>query len=199
MTPQKFKDSWTNIDNPLSPLIPSRLDRFNLSKSAFDFLTIAGLPTYCEPNLNFANDSDDKFDGINKLNEVYDLFDKTVDYEKYVIIGSCHDGNVIAINTDNNDEIEELEHEDFFSSKFFNSSINLLADFLILYRDFENAVWVGKDQKDNMQFFNFTDDQFETLKEIMLHIDEKAITIDGFWKSELNALLSIRQEYFGSA
>ena len=199
MTPQKFKDNWTNIDNPLSPLTPNRLDRFNLSKSTFDFLTIAGLPSYCEPNLSFAKDIDDQFYGVNKLNEVYDLFDRKADYEKFVIIGSCHDGNVIAINTDKNDEVEELDHEDLFRSNFFNSSINLLSDFLILYRDFENSVWVGKDRKDNMQFFNFTDGQFETLKEIMLHVDEKALTKDGFWKTELDCLLSIRQQYFGGS
>ncbi len=198
MTPQKFKDGWTNIEHSLSPLTPERLNRFHFSKSTFDFLTIAGLPTYCEPNLSFANDTNDKFYGINKLNEVYDLFDRKADYEKFVIIGSCHDGNVIAINTDENDEIEELEHEDLFSSTFFNSSINLLADFLILYRDFENSIWVDKDRKDTMQFFNFTDNQFETLREIMLHIDEKAVLNDGFWKSELEGLLSIREKYFGS-
>jgi hypothetical protein len=198
MTPQKFKDSWTNIDHPLSPLTPERLKRFNLSKSTFGFLSIAGLPTYCQPHLSFAKNIDDKFYGINKLNEVYDLFDRKTEFEKFVIIGSCHDGNVIAINTDKNDQVEELEHEDFFSSTFFNSSINLLADFLILYRDFENAVWIGKDPKDNMQFFNFTDSQFETLREIMLHLDEKAVITDGFWKAELECLLTIRQEHFGN-
>ena len=198
MTPQKFRNNWTNIEHRLSPLASKRLERFNLSKSAFDFLNIAGLPTYAEPNLSFAKDIDDEFYGINKLTELYDLFDRKADYEKYVVIGSCHDGNVIAINTDKNDQIEELDHEDFFSSKFFNTSINLLADFLILYRDFEISVWVGKDPKDGMQFFNFTDTQFETLQEIMLNVDERALITDGFWKSELNGLLSNRQEYFGS-
>ena len=197
MTPQDFKNNWTIIDEPLSPLSVSRLDRFNLQKATLDFLTIAVLPAYCEPNLSFANDTDDIVYGINKLTEQFDFEDDKEKYDKYVVFGSCRDGDAIAIDTNDNDKIVELDHEDSFTSKYFNSSINTLADFLILYRDFEKEVLGDKDQTDNFQSFNFTDEQFENLKQKMLAVDKDAITKDGFWKDELEIMLSIRQEYHG--
>ena len=197
MTPQDFKNNWTNINEPLSPLTISRLDRFNLQKSTVDFLTNAGLPVCCEPNLSFANDTDDIVYGINKLTEQFDFEDDKEKYENYIVFGSCRDGDAIAIDTNDNDKIVELDHEDLFSSKYFNSSITTLADFLILYRDFEKEVLVDKDQTDNFQSFNFTDEQFENLKQKMFSIDKDTITEDGFWKDELGIMLSIRQEYYG--
>lgn len=198
MTPQTFKSIWTNKDEPLSPLSKSRLDRFNLSKVTSDFLSIAGLPVYCEPNLSFANDTDDNVYGINRLTEQYDFEEDKPRFDKYVVIGSCRDGDAIAVDTSDNDKIVELDHEDLFSSMYFNSSIETLADFLILYRDFETDVLQGKDPDDNFQCFNFTDEQFERLRDKMYAIDSKAVTERGFWKEELEIMLSIRQEKFAS-
>ena len=73
-----------------------------------------------------------------------------------------------------------------------------MADFLILYRDFETEVLHGKDPDDNFQCFNFTDEQFERLKSKMYSIDSNALTERGFWKEELEIMLSIRQEKFAS-
>ena len=196
MTPQDFKNNWTNIDEPLSPLTVSRLDRLNLQQSTVDFLTVAGLPAYSEPNLSFANDTDDIVYGINKLTEQFDFEDDKEKYDKYIVIGSCRDGDAIAIDTNDNDKIVELDHDDLFSSKYFNISINTLANFLILYRDFEKEVLLDKDQNDNFQSFNFTDLQFENLKRKMIEFDKDAITQNGFWKDELEIMLSIRQKYF---
>ncbi len=80
----------------------------------------------------------------------------------------------------------------------FNSSIDTMADFLILYRDFEAEVLQGKDPDDNFQCFNFSDKQFERLKIKMYAIDSKALTERGFWKEELEIMLSIRKEKFAS-
>jgi hypothetical protein len=196
MTPQAFKNSWKNTDKPLSPLSKSRLDRFNFLKATYDFLTIAGLPAYCEPNLSFANDTDDIVYGINKLTEQYDFEEDKPKFDKYIVIGSCRDGDAIAIDTSENDKIVELDHEDLFSSMYFNSSIETMADFLILHRDFETEVLQGKEPDDNFQCFNFTDQQFGQLKSKMLPVDSKAVTERGFWKEELEIMLSIRQEIF---
>jgi SUKH-4 immunity protein len=199
MTPLNFKNFWTNIDEPLSPLTPERLERFKLQKSTFDFLTISGLPIYCEPNLSFANDTEDIVYGINRLTEQFNFGDNNSKYENYVVIGSCRDGDSIAIDTNNNDKIVELDHEDLFSSKYFNSSVNTLADFLLLYQDFEKEVLLDKDTSDNFKIFNFTDEQFETLKQKMITIDKDAVFNEGFWKDELEIMLSIRQDKFGRA
>jgi len=199
MTPHDFKNSWTNTGETLSPLTRARLERFNLSQSTADFLIQSGLPVYCEPNLSFTNDTDDIVYGITKLTEQYDFENDKVKYDKYVVIGSCRDGNAIAIDTSDNDKIVELDHEDLFSTMYFNSSIAALANFLILYRDFEQDVLQDKDPDDNFQCFNFTDQQFDQLKSKMLSVDSKAITERGFWKEELEIMLSIRQEKYGTA
>lgn len=203
MTPQIFRTNWTNTDEPLLPLSKLRLDKFNLLKKTADFLHIAGLPGYCKPNLSFVSDTDDIFYGINKLTDQYDYlreeFDSeedNPDFDKYIIIGSCRDGDVIAIDTGDNDKIVELDHEDLFSSMYFNSSIETLADFLILYRDFETEVLQDKNTEDNFQCFNFSDEQFERLKNKLDSVDSKAITESGFWKDELVIMLAIRQERF---
>ena len=198
MTPLEFKNNWKSIDKQLSPITKSRLIRFNLLQSTFEFLTLSGLPIYCEPNLTFLNDTDDIVYGINKLTEQYDLNFNKEKYEKYIVIGSCRDGDAVAIDTDDNDKIVELDHEDLFSSKYFNSSISILADFLILYRDFEKEVLGYKNIVDDFQCFNFSNNQFDNLKENMLRLDKKAISEEGFWKEELEIMLSIRQEKYGT-
>jgi hypothetical protein len=196
MTAGAFKSSWKNTDGALSPLSKTRIDRFNLQQSTADFLTIAGLPVYCEPNLSFANDSDDIVYGINKLTDQYDFEGDKQKYDRYIVIGSFRDGDAIAVDTNDNDRIVELDHGDLFSSMYFNSSIETLANFLMLYRDFETEVLKDKDPDDNFQCFNFTDGQFENLKNKMFLIDSIAMSERGFWKEELEIMLSIRKEKY---
>ena len=197
MNPQEFKTIWTNNSEPLSPITLSRLDRFNLSKPTIDFLTIAGLPIHAQPDLSFAKDIDDIFEGINKLTEQYNFLDENSEYEKYIVIGSCRDGDAIAIDTDSEDQIVQLDHEDGFIPAYFNSTIEALAEFLILFRDFESEVLKDKNPEEYFQVFDFNSYQFDNLKQKMLTIDEKAVTERGFWNEELEILLSIRQQYFG--
>jgi hypothetical protein len=197
MSPQAFKNSWTNINEPLSPIKRSRIERFQLSQPTVDFLAIAGLPIYCEPYLSFANDTDDIFYGINKLTEQFDFEEDKEKYDNYIVIGFCRDGDAIAIDTADNDKVVELDHEDIFKSMYFNSSIETLADFLIFYRDFIVEVLQDKNPEDNLQCFNFTDEQFDQLKSKMKSVDSQAVTVKGFWKDELEIMLSIRQEHYG--
>lgn len=193
MTPQEFKKVWSD---DLSPLSKSRLEHFNLLKETTDFLHIVGLPIYCEPYLYFANDTDDVVYGINRLTEQYDFEEDKLKFDRYIVIGSCRDGDAIAIDNGDNDKIVQLDPEDLFSSMYFNSSIETLANFLVFYRDFEAAVLQGKDPDDNFQCYNFTDEQIEKLKDRMYSVDSKAMTEQGFWKEELEIMLSIRQEKY---
>jgi hypothetical protein len=197
MTPIEFKNLWTNESNPLSPISLSRLECYDFSKTTIDFLHIAGLPIYPEPNLSFAIDSDEIIAGLYKLTEIYDIEEEKENNEKYVVIGSCHDGNPIAIDTKDNDKIVELDPYQLEIPLYFNRNISTLAGFLVLYRDFEVEVLIGKDPTDNFQTFNFTDEQLNDLKTKMFKIDPSAITEDGFWKEEFDIMLSIREERFG--
>lgn len=196
MNAEEFKKVWTDKKCPLTPLLLTRLTRFGLKKESVDFLSVAGLPNYAEPNLHFANDSDDLVYGINRLTEQFDFEEDKDDYERYISVGSCRDGDIIAIDTRDNDKILQLDHEDLFTPKYFNRSVEALASFLVLYRDFEKEVLNGNPADDYRQLYNFTNEQFSNLKERMILIDENAIVEDGFWKDEFEIILSLRKDFF---
>ena len=95
------------------------------------------------------------------------------------------DGDAIVINTHNNDQIEWLDDEDGFSSSFFNSSIETMAAFLILYKDFTEF----NDYK------NFTNEAQNDLISKMLIIDSNALSEGGFWQQILDIDRSIRNDF----
>ena len=104
MTPEQFRNIWTKNGDTLSPLPSDRLVGLRLLPETIDFLTIAGLPFDAAPFLSFVQDKDDS---IRKLTNQFDFLG--ADYEKYLIIGTSGDGDVIVINSDNNDQIEWLD------------------------------------------------------------------------------------------
>ena len=191
MTPEQFRQIWTANGDNLSPLNPDNLVGLNLKPTTVDFLTFAGLPFDAAPFLSFVQNKADSYNTINNLTRHYDFLEP--EYNRYVVIGSCSDGDVIAINTDDNDQIVWLDHEVCFSSRFFNSSINSLAECLLIYRDFVQTIL--KDNGENAYMnADFTDQQFETLKQKLATADSKAVTEDGFWKSNLEMELAMRQD-----
>ena len=191
MTPEQFIHKWTANEDNLSPLNPESLVGLNLKQSTVDFLTVAGLPFDAAPFLSFVQNNANSYKTIEKLTKHYDFLEP--EFDKYVVIGSCSDGDVIAINTEDNDQILWLYHEDYFSSRFFNLSINSLAECLVIYRDFVQTI-LNNNGEDAYMNADFTDEQFETLKQKLLKADSKAITEDGFWKSELEMELEMRQD-----
>jgi hypothetical protein len=194
MSPQEFKAVWNEAEGRLLPISPDRLPRFAISHRTRDFLTIVGLPQYAPGYLSFAENSDDKVYGIVKLIEQYDFFGEEAKYDKFVVIGSCRDGDAIAIDTSDRDTIWQLDHEDLFSAQFFNSSIECLADFLVMYQQFETSV-IAENGLERFKSGHFTDAQFEQLRNKMLESDERAVTEQSFWKDELEIILALRKEF----
>lgn len=197
MTPEQFKNSWRETDQPLSPISPIRLLDFNMQPATNAFLVKSGLPVYASPLISFAEDSDDIFHGIARFTVQFDAAEQKDAFEKYIVIGSCHDGDVIVVNTAEKDVIELLAHEEDYKAKFFNTSISHLAEFLIIYRDFEDDI-MKEQGEEGIRNSLFTDEQFEQLKEQMKQADERAITEKGFWKEELELMLEDRQDYLNS-
>ena len=192
MTPEQFRQTWTAYEDNLSPLDPNSLVGLNLKLSTIEFLTLVGLPFDAAPFLSFVQNNADRYNTIDKLTKHYSFLEP--EYDKYVVIGSCGDGDVIAIDTDNNDQIVWLDHEDNFSPRFFNSSINSLAECLVIQRDFIQTI-LKENGQDALRDSNFTDEQFEILKQKLAAVDNRAITEDGFWKADLEMELAMRQYY----
>jgi hypothetical protein len=192
MTPQEFKKIWTSTGDILTPFTSSRLLRLNLKPGTIDFLTQAGLPPDAAPFLTFAENSDDKYKGIVRLTDQFDFLEE--EFKKWIVIGSCSDGDPIAINVDANDQIGWLDHDNYFEPAFFNSSIEALANCLIVYRDFVLTVQKENGQ-DAFMNSNFTDHQFETMKSKLLKADNNALADGGFWKQQIDMDLSMREHY----
>ncbi|GAA3951166.1 hypothetical protein GCM10022209_55490 [Chitinophaga oryziterrae] len=149
------------------------------------------------PVLSFKEDSDDNFSGISRLNELYDSLGNEPEYEKYVVIGSCRDMDPIAIDTKDFDRIVMLDRKDAFTPSYFNSSIEALAGFLIIYRDFEEAI-VTEHGVEGFRNAYFTDIQLEHFKDCMSKIDPRALKEGGFWKGIFDMWISMRQKYLDS-
>ncbi len=190
MMAELFKQIWTANGDKLSPLSLDSLDSLNLKPSTASFLSIAGLPAYASPYLSFVQNNTDMYNAINKLTNHYNFL--TPEYDKYVAIGTCSNGDVIAINTNNNDQIVWLEHENEFTPHFFNSSIESLAECLLAYRKFVETIL-----RENGEYAyldcNFSDQQFEWLKQMLVAADSNVMTEAGFWRSELETMLAMRQ------
>lgn len=169
MTSQQFKSAWRITDQPLSVISSDKLSGFNLERDTAAFLTETGLPIYASPFLSF----------------------EFVAHEEYPGIGLCRDGDLIIID---NNELKQLTANGLL---FFNSSINTLADFLIIYRDFEDAVMLTEGEEGVRNSY-FTDTQFDTLKQRMIEADERAVKEKGFWRDELELMLADRQDYLNT-
>ncbi len=192
MNPSKFQTTWTENGQNLQPISLQTLSRFELNKQSVDFLSQSGLPSDAAPFLSFVGDvhPTDKYSTISFLTEWFDFLEP--EYRNYIVIGSDGSGDVIAINTTNNYAIEWLDHEDYFSSRFMNTSISQLANCLLCYRDFIKATNAGK-TADECFDTEFTDGQFDSLRDILESIDQRAVR-EGFWKEELELLLANRED-----
>lgn len=191
MTTQEFKTAWETSDHSLRPISIDRFKGLNLQPTTIDFLTVAGLPANVAPYLSFVRDTSDIYDGINRLTKQYDTLEK--EFDKYITIGVDGSGNLIVLNTELNDTIELLDHEDF-SARYFNNSINELGELLLVYRDFVDQIQ-NENGEDAYLDANFTDAQLESLKQRMEKIDPKVLTEEGFWKEEIELLLENRGEF----
>jgi hypothetical protein len=189
MTPQEFKRTWTSTGDILSSLTSNRLLGLDLKPRTVDLLTQAGLPIAAAPFLTFADNSEDKYKGIIRLTDQFDFLEEK--FKKWIVIGSCSDGDPIAINVDADDQIDWLDHDNYFEPRFFNSSIEALVDCLVIYRDF--VLTVQRENGDDA-FMNsdFTDIQFETMKNKLLKADNRALVDNGFWKEQLDMDISMR-------
>jgi hypothetical protein len=191
MTAEEFKQIWKSEDDNCSSIHPELLGGLNLKPSTVNFLTVTGLPIEAAPFLSFTVNANAFEPGINKLPEIFDFLES--EFDKYIVIGSDGNGDLIAINTESNDQIEWLDHEDNFSSRFFNTSINSLAESLVIYRDFVQSI-LEENGEDAFINSNFTDAQFEALQQKLRTADEKAISEDGFWKQSLEVELALRED-----
>ncbi|MDO6471702.1 SUKH-4 family immunity protein [Maribacter sp. 1_MG-2023] len=192
MKPEEFKKLWTSNEEKLNPISTNRLNELGLRDASIQFLNTVGLPESAAPFLSFVTDSDDLYKGIHKLTKIYEFLEP--EFDKYIVIGSCSDGDPIVVNTESEDRIEYLDHEDYFSPKPFNSNFSSLTDSLIAYKKFIDRV-LKENGEDAIMNSNFSDEQFEALKLELLLADSKIIKQDGFWLEQIEMELEMRKDF----
>jgi hypothetical protein len=110
------------------------------------------------------------------------------EYNQFIAIGADGCGDPIVINTAAGCIIEWLDHEDYFSARFMNSSVAQLAACLLAYRNF--VIAVQKENGDDAFIESrFNEAQIKALQDTLQHIDPRAIA-EGFWQWELDSLRS---------
>ncbi|WP_036150627.1 SUKH-4 family immunity protein [Maribacter forsetii] len=192
MKPEEFKKLWTSNEEKLKPISINRLNGLGLCDASIQFLNTVGLPESAAPFLSFVTNSDDLHKGIHKLTKIYEFLEP--EFDKYIVIGSCSDGDPIVVNTELNHRIEYLDHEDYFSSKPFNSNFSSLTDCLVAYRKFIERVQ-KENGEDAFMNSNFSDEQFEPLKLELLLADSKIIKQNGFWLEQIEMELEMRKDF----
>ncbi|WP_291967822.1 SUKH-4 family immunity protein [Maribacter sp.] len=192
MKPEEFKKLWTSNEEKLNPININRLNGLGLRDASIQFLNTVGLPESAAPFLSFVTDSDDLHKGIHKLTKIYEFLEP--EFDKYIVIGSCSDGDPIVVNTELDDRIEFLDHEDYFSSKPFNTNFSSMTDSLIAYKNFIERVQ-KENGEDAFMNSNFSDEQFETLKNEILLADSKIQKQNGFWFEQLQMELELRKDF----
>lgn len=191
MKVEEFKTKWTLKEDNLNSISAKTLSGLGLSEKTIGFLINSGLPDEAAPFLSFSKDSEDIYEGVQKLNNVYGFLES--EFEKYIVIGSLGDGDPIVVNTALNDQIEYLDHEDYFSAQLFNSDIYGLAKCLLAYRNFVDKI-IEENGEDAFFDSDFTDRQFENLRAELYNADPIALGNNGFWSAQLQMDLDLRED-----
>lgn len=161
-----------------------------LREDTFYFLSTVGLPTSAAPFLGFADN-----DLYKELENIYSIYvTGEPKHQNLLCIGSNGAGDPICIDLNNGCRIVALNHEEGFSPSFMNSSVVELFQFLTTFKSFGEEIIITNGE-DAFLDANFTDMQFNELKEVMEAIDEEALAGNTFWVQELELLLENR-EYF---
>lgn len=188
MTDSEFRTAWLNKDDNLRSITLETLGNFNLDDTTKDFLFTSGLPAEAAPFLSFVGDTHlSKYDSINLLTNWFDFLEREK-YKKFIVIGSDGSGDIIAINSEDKYKVEWLDHEDYFSTRFMNTSLRHLALCLLAYRNFIQKINIETGENTYIES-NFTDTQYKSLLDSIKQIDENAVK-GGFWKNELEILIA---------
>lgn len=182
---------WRTQAEPTTQFEEHTLLAYNFQPATCAFLLQVGLPLQAAPFLSFSRYDTPTRGGFYPVQQQYDLAEF---FARYIAIGSDGAGNPIVINTQRQDRIEWLDHEDGFAPHYVNVSVQALAACLVVYDQFIEQVQQagGEDAYLDAQF---TDSQYAALRHGLLAEDAQATKEGGFWQLELTELLANREHY----
>jgi len=182
---------WTDKFRKINIYDTKRVDKFGFNDSTSIFLKTYGLPKDAAPFLSFSKDNDLKYEGLLRLTDYFDFLES--DFDKYIVIGSTGNGDEIVIDLEDDCKIKVLDHEDYFSEEFANSSIDKFANGLVIYKDFIDLI-INENGEDALIDSNFSDMQIYDLKQKMIDNDKDSMNSGCFWNQEIEILIVNRDE-----
>jgi hypothetical protein len=187
MLPQEFIEKWGSDGDPCIVLSQGRLQKIKLKASSAEFLAVAGLPQNAAPFLSFGEMNEESSPFGLKLSAVFNHLGE--EYERFIVLGFDGSGNPIAIDTENDDQVVWLDHEEDFRHAYMNSSIGALATFLLGYRDFVQDLLKAKGED---AFLNgeYEDHELAELQQKLELVDNRAFASGTFWSQELGNMKS---------
>ena len=186
MNPIEFKKVWMKDGSERWTEFPiEQVDKSNLNKETKEFLKV-GFPEDSAPFLGFGLRSYDwEFNNIKDYYDDDELDDKTKDYW---IFGSDNSGNLICIDSSDNDKLVLLDHEQAFEViETMNKNISELASSMLLFRNFIEKI-NSEFGKDGFFDSKFTENHLTELENDFKKLNPDYYIESSFWDSEINNL-----------
>lgn len=135
ITPQEFRNLWTPTfeDDPtideLVTFVPDILMDISIPETTKQFLIEAGLPRSAAPFLSFA------YSQALRLPDLATQYKLNGQYKRFHEIGGTGSGNPICIE-EITGRVVYVDHDNHYDVILFNSSLEQLAECLLVYRDY---------------------------------------------------------------
>jgi hypothetical protein len=179
---------WIGKKESTTKFSADSLSNFGFQESTLSVLSTVGLPFQAAPFLSF-NQTLAEFQS---LDTYFQLEDST--WKRFIIIGADGAGNPIVLDTNTQDEVLLLDHDNDFVALPVAQSLLILLGCLVVYSQFVDEVVTSRGSGAYLKA-NFIDAQFTSLREALRTVDSQTVKSKGFWHDELVGLLASREFY----
>ncbi|MBD0260814.1 MAG: SUKH-4 family immunity protein [Cytophagales bacterium] len=188
ITPEAFKTAWQRVDDNLIRCTQGQVEGLGFRENTIHFLLVAGLPDDAAPFLSFSYLAEGRLRGVGEVFKVRESL------SRYKAIGFDGNGCPICVDVGQGDLIVCLNHDHDFEAVFVNASVHQLAETLLAFLHFGEAVRAVNGVNTSYDEV-FTDAQFNSLVERITVIDGEALQEGNFWQQALQTLLANRNFY----
>jgi hypothetical protein len=177
-----YKSKWD--EKELNKFTRDDFKGLTVDEDTIQFLTTTGLPDSAAPCMSFDR---------KELKTIKQIYSTDNSYDNFLIdIGSDGAGDPMCIDVQDNCKIVALDHEDNFASRFVNTSVRDLFDFLTIYKGFGDKLRQLRGD-DAFLDSNFSDEELNELLRQLKLVDNKALAnADTFWSREIQDLKANR-------
>jgi hypothetical protein len=177
---------WIDKDEPTVKFSADSLSNFGFQESTLATLSTIGLPFQAAPFLSF-NQAISDF-------QPFDAYFQPGDPKRkhFIIVGADGAGNPLVLDTNAQDQVLLLDHDNDFVKLPVAPSLLILLACLVAYGRFVDELLTSRGKGSYLKG-NFTDAQFVSLREALRAVDNQIVELRGFWHDELAGLLANRE------